>query len=174
MVRNHTNNSIIIPMQGGLSVNTEISKDLKRSNYLFSETSAAYHELYRQFGMPDSAVSILYVLLENEGSCLLQKICRDTGLSKQTVNSALRKLEQDGTIYLNMADSKHKLVHLTESGFVLAERTAGRVIQIENEIFASWPAETVKQYLDLAEAYLMALKEKSKNEHYQKTYDTTI
>lgn len=143
-------------------MNTKISKELKRYNYLFGETGATYHELYRSLGYSDSAISILYVLLENGGSCLLQKICSYTGLSKQTINSALRKLEQDDVLYLEMAGSKNKMVHLTEKGMELADRTAGQVIQIENDIFASWPQETVEQYLDLTEKYLIALKERLK------------
>ena len=46
---------------------------------------------------------------------------------------------------------------------ILAEKTAGKVIAAENEIFASWPQEDVEKYLELTEAYLIALKEKTQN-----------
>ncbi len=45
----------------------------------------------------------------------------------------------------------------------MAERTAGRVIEAENQIFASWTKEDVEKYLELTEAYANALKEKVKN-----------
>lgn len=140
-----------------------ISKELKRYNYLFGETGAAYHEMYLKLGMSDSAISILYAILENGDSRPLQQICRCTGLSKQTINSAIRKLEAEGIIYLRMAGSKNKTVYLTEKGKLLAEKTAGRVLKAENEIFASWPREDVEKYLELTEAYLLALKEKAKS-----------
>lgn len=140
----------------------KISKELKRYNYLFGETGAAYHEMNLKLGMSDSAISILYAVLENGESRPLQQICHYTGLSKQTINSAIRKLEAEGIIYLEMAGPKNKTVCLTEKGKLLAEKTAGRVLAAENEIFASWPQEDVDKYLELTEAYLIALKEKAK------------
>lgn len=139
-----------------------ISRELRRYNYLFGETGAAYHEMYLKLGMSDSAISILYAVLENGDKCPLQEVCHYTGLSKQTINSALRKLEAEGIVYLEMAGSKKKKVCLTEAGKLLAEKTAGRVLAAEDEIFASWPQEDVDKYLGLTESFLLALKEKTK------------
>lgn len=121
----------------------KISKTLKRYNYLFGETGMAYHVIYRKLGLPDSAISILYAILESGDCCLLRDICRSTGLSKQTINSSLRKLEAENILYLEMADGKNKTVHLTKEGKSVAERTAGRVLAAEDEIFASWPLEVI-------------------------------
>ena len=115
----------------------KISKELKRYNFLFGETGAAYHEMYLKLGMSDSAISILYAVLENGESRPLQEICRCTGLSKQTINSAIRKLETAGILYLEISGPRNKTVCLTEKGKILAEKTAGKVIAAENEIFAS-------------------------------------
>lgn len=139
-----------------------ISRELRRYNYLFGETGAAYHEMYLKLGMSDSAISILYAVLENGDKCPLQEVCHYTGLSKQTINSALRKLEAEGIVYLEMAGPKKKNVCLTEAGKILAEKTAGRVLAAEDEIFASWPQEDVDKYLELTESFLLALKEKTK------------
>ncbi len=139
------------------------SNELKRVNFLFGETGAAYHEMYLKLGMSDSSCSILYAVLENGESRPLQEICHYTGLSKQTINSAIRKLEADGILYLEMSGSRTKTVCLTEKGKALAEQTAGKVMAAENEIFASWPQEDVEKYLELTEAYLLALKEKAKD-----------
>ncbi len=40
--------------------------------------------------------------------------------------------------------------------------TAMRVLQIEDEIFASWKKEDVEKYLELTEKYLDCLKERIK------------
>lgn len=141
----------------------KVSNELKRFNFLFGETGAAYHEMYLKLGLSDSAISILYAILESGGIRPLQEICHYTGLSKQTINSAIRKLEADNILYLEMSGARNKTVCLTEKGKALAERTAGRVITAENEIFASWPQEDVEKYLELTEAYLLALKEKAKD-----------
>ena len=68
---------------------------LQRFNYLFGETDALYHELALKLGLSDSAMKILYVICDTGEPCLLREICRRSGLSKQTLNSALRKLEAD-------------------------------------------------------------------------------
>lgn len=139
-----------------------LSKKLKRYNYLVGEIDATYHELSTKFGLSDSMMRILYTICDNGTDCPLQKICRLTGLSKQTINSALRKLEADGAIRLEMAGSKNKNVALTEAGKKLAQRTALQVIKAENEIFADWAGEDVEKYLELTERFLTALKEKAK------------
>ena len=46
-------------------------------------------------------------------------------------------MEHNGLIYLEMMDRKNKIVCLTQSGKSLAERTAGRILAMEDEIFAS-------------------------------------
>lgn len=139
------------------------SKALKRYNYLFGELDGVYHEIALKMGLSDSALKILYTICDNRDRCLLQNICRQSGLSKQTVNSALRKLEGEGIVYLEAAGAKNKRVCFTEEGKRLGERTAGRIIEAENAIFASWPREDVENYLSLTEKFLTALSDRAKN-----------
>lgn len=143
-------------------MNSFTSKDLKHFNHLITEMDAAYHDISLKLGLSDSAMSILYTICNYGESCLLQDICRQSGLSKQTINSALRKLETGNILYLEMAGAKSKRVTLTDAGKALAQRTALQVINTENEIFASWSREDVEKYLELTEDYLTALKEKAK------------
>ncbi len=77
-------------------MNTYISKDINRFNYLLSETDAVYHDMSKRLGLSDSISQILYTICDLGDGCLLQEICRRCGLSKQTVNSAIRRLESDG------------------------------------------------------------------------------
>lgn len=146
-------------------MNCSFSKEMKRFNHLLSEIDAAYHEISLKLGLSDSAMLILYTICDNDNknSCLLQDICRRSGLSKQTINSSIRKLEANGILYLESITPKSKKVCLTERGKLLAEQTAGQVIKAENEIFASWPREDVEKYLELTEAFLLALRGKAKN-----------
>lgn len=141
-------------------MNEYIFSAMKRYNYLLGEIEASYHELSLSLGLSDSAMKILYAVCDNGRWCLLRDICRRSGLSKQTVNSAVRKLETEEIIYLEMAGSKNKKVCLTDKGNKLAERTARQVLRIENEIFASWPPEDVQKNLELTERFLLALQEK--------------
>ncbi|HBI59981.1 MAG TPA: MarR family transcriptional regulator [Lachnospiraceae bacterium] len=137
-----------------------ISREMKRYNYLISEIDSVYHEAAVKFGLSDSAMSILYAICDNGEGCLLHEICFYTGISKQTINSALRKLEREEIVYLEPLNAKSKKVYLTEKGRDLAEKTAFRILQMEDEIFASWKKEDVDKYLELTESYLVHLKEK--------------
>lgn len=137
------------------------SPALKRLNCLLSEMDAAYHEAAQRQGQNDSTSRILYALCELGSPASLRAVCESTGLSKQTVNSALRRMEREGLIYLEAA-GRGKDVCLTEAGEGLACRTALRVIQAENQVFAAWPQADVEQYLALTRRFQEALVEKAK------------
>lgn len=145
-------------------MSNHISKEMKRFNHLLGELDAVYHEMALKLGLSDSVMRILYTIYNNgKADCPLQDICRSCGLPKQTVNSALRKLEGEGILYLKPAGPKNKNVRLTEEGLLLAEQTAGRILHAEDDILSSWPKEDVEKYLALTEDFLYALAEKSKN-----------
>ena len=116
---------------------TFISNEMKRYNHLIGEIDAVYHEISFNLGLSDSAMKILYTICDNGDSCLLQEISRRSGVSKQTINSAIRKLEKEGIVYLKSVGPKNKDVCLTDEGKKMARRTAVRLIEIENDIFAS-------------------------------------
>lgn len=138
------------------------SKNRKRYNHLLGEIEGTYHDLSVKLGISDSVSRILYTICCAGDSCLLHAVCRHTGLSKQTVNSAIRKLEREGIVYLEAVDGKAKKVCLTEEGKLFADQTARRVITMENDIFASWPRDDVEKYLELTERFLISMKEKVK------------
>ncbi len=140
-----------------------ISNEMQRFNHLVGEIDAVYHEIAWNQGLSDSIFDILYTICNTGEYCMLKDICRNCGLSKQTANSALRKLEKEGIVYLELMDSKHKKVCLTEAGKRLVSRTVGRVIEAENEILASWEKEDVETYIALTRRYLLALQEKAKD-----------
>ena len=76
------------------------SEEMKRFNHLLGELDGAYHEISFKLGLSDSAMTILYTICDKGESCLLQEICLQSGVSKQTINSAIRKLEAEGILYL--------------------------------------------------------------------------
>ena len=137
----------------------QMSEDnIRRINYLMTEIDALYHQAAVKMGLSDSVARVLYTIYEAKGSCLLSEIYKKTGVSKQTINSALRKLEQEGILYLEPSGARSKRVCLTETGLRVADTTAGRLIRLENSIFDEWPAEDVQQYLGLMERYLQAFR----------------
>lgn len=140
-------------------MNHSISREMKRYNHLLGELDAAYHGIALKLGLTDSALIILYTICNKGEQCPLSEICRYSGLSKQTVNSAIRKLEDEGILYLEKCGARNKTVCLTDAGKSLAERTALRLLNMEDRILASWPSQDVEKYLELTERFLQGIQE---------------
>lgn len=137
------------------------SVTLKRINYLYNEIDSVYHDMSVKLGLSDSAMIILYTICDNGGDCMLQEIIRWTGMSKQTINSAVRKLEAEGYIRLSLIGGKNKCAAFTDKGYELAKKTVLRIMEAEDDIYASWSEEDRDKYIRLTEKYLVELKEKS-------------
>lgn len=135
----------------------------RRFYQLFCETDVVYRETAAKLGLTHSIFEILYAVWNcGEGTrCPLREVCRRSGLGKQTVNSALRRMEAEGLAYVERAGGRHKDVCLTAAGGALAERTVARIMEAENAVFASWTVQEVESYLSLTEKYLTAFREEA-------------
>lgn len=140
--------------------------ELKRSNYIIGESEAVYREIAIRMGLNNSSMKILYAICNEGTRCPLKKLITLSGMAKQTANSALRKLEAEGIVYLESSGKKGKTVCLTEAGKDLCKRTVMKVIQAENDILSSWPVEEVKLLNRLSEKYLIEMKEAAKHMDY--------
>lgn len=134
--------------------------EMIRLNCFLSEIDEAYHDASLRFGISDSAMHILYTVSTEGGRCPLSSITRLSGISRQTIHSSVQRLEKDGIVYLAAKNGRDKLVCLTEEGKRFAEATAGRIIAIENDIFAGWTQEEKETYLRLVQKYRNELKER--------------
>lgn len=90
--------------------------------YLAGEINALYHEAAVKMGISDSVQNILYVLCEKDGRCLQSEISKLTGISRQTINSAIRNLEKDGIVFLESGKGRNTILCLTEKGEKLRRR----------------------------------------------------
>lgn len=137
----------------------KLNSDMLRFNNLISEISALYHEASVRLGVSDSAMQILYTVCSSESDCIISDVCRMTGISKQTVNSSLRNLEKNGVLYLERCGGRKRIIRLTEKGQQLADKTARKLIEVENKIFAKWSTDDKEQYISLTKKYLETFRE---------------
>lgn len=131
-----------------------LNKEMRKFNYLIGEINAAYHDAAVKFHLSDSAVSVIYTICSENRTLSLSEICRLSGISKQTINSAVRKLESENIIVLTPVDGKQKSVSLTDKGEQLAGETVAKIIDAENRIFDSWSDKERNDYLFLTQKYL--------------------
>ena len=134
-----------------------------RVNCLASDLDSLYHQAALKLGLADSVMFVLYLVYERDGRCPLHAICKETSISKQTINSAIRKLEKDEVIYLEQTGGRAKTVCLTEKGREYAGRTVGRLFRAERSAFDGWEAEEIEQYLRLMEKY---------NDHFRRQIES--
>ena len=77
------------------------SPALKRINHLISELEQIYHQYALKYKISDSVFIMLYTRSVEGGECALSDIVLLSGLPKQTVNSAIRKMEEEEIIFLS-------------------------------------------------------------------------
>ena len=100
---------------------------------------------------------------EKGEGCLLHDICEETGISKQTVNSAIRKLEREGSLYLRQHSGKSKKVCLTDKGKLYMKQTSVRLFEAECGAFEDWSEDEINQYLHLMEKYTLSFRRQVEN-----------
>lgn len=137
----------------------DYSAEIYRVNCLAADLETIYHQAALKLGLSDSTMFVLYLLYEKGGSCMLYDIRKETNISKQTIHSAVRKLEKEGILYLQQQDGRAKMVHLTEKGKGYAKQTVGRLFQAECGTFEGWTEMEISLYMNLSEKY---------NEHLRK------
>ena len=126
--------------------------------YLAGEINALYHEAAVKMGISDTVLNILYVLCERDGQCLQSDIFRLTGISRQTINSAIRKLEKDGLAYLEQGEGRNTMVCLTEKGKDFTSEKILPLFQIEDKIWGAWTVEEQEKYILFSHTYRDSLK----------------
>lgn len=129
-----------------------------RVNCLSGDLEALYHRAALKLGVSDSVSWVLYMVYEKGDGCLLKDIYSEKGISKQTINSAMRKLESEGVLFLQHDHGCAKRVCLTEHGRDYLQRTAARLYRAECRAFDDWTEDEIEEYLRLMEKYNSALK----------------
>ncbi|MBP3383939.1 MAG: winged helix DNA-binding protein [Firmicutes bacterium] len=98
----------------------------------------------------------MYILREHDELLTQSDICGITYESKQTVNSALKKMEINGFIELikNEDNMKKKFIYLTEKGLELAEKTADKILAAEENSIRAMGRDEMETLLRMYEKYI--------------------
>lgn len=104
---------------------------IREFNRLYKELDDLYHNLALRQGLSDSASIILYALYLLGDGCLQRDICDLSYISKQTINSSIRRL---------------------------VEEKAAPVAAMEERAFSGMPQEDQQALLRLTHAYLARLR----------------
>lgn len=133
---------------------------MKEYNAISGNIQGTYHEAAVKLGISDSEMNILYVLCSEGNGCKQSAMYKQTGMTRSTVNSAIRKMEKDGILYLAAGEGRNTCVNLTDMGKKHLEATAAKIIAIERKIWLDWTKEEREIFLRLNRRYARQLKEK--------------
>ncbi len=146
-----------------------ISPELDEFNHIFQEFDDIFHDIALHLGLSDSAFTILYDIFWLGDGCLQRDICQTSHISKQTVNSSIRKLKQEGYLYLEPGKGRDMHIHLTPAGTKMMTEKILPVITMENHAFAGMPAVERVKLLELSRKYMNIFRQE-----VQKYLDTDI
>lgn len=135
--------------------NGRVAGLLREYNRLTKERTSDYHRLARRAGLSDAAFWTLYVLCLHEGPVSQADVRRECMSSKQTVNSAIVRLRDEGLLELTGndtgKDARRKILSLTEEGRAVCERWVEPVVALDLAALASLGKEG-PHYLELMRA----------------------
>ena len=105
---------------------------IEQENRQYNETNALYHAAAVQFGLSDTAFWILYALYSSAAPLTQVQMCAEWCLPKQTLNSAVRSMVEQGLLVLTPAPGGKRAKNLmktdvkdTEHGYEITMNLPG-------------------------------------------------
>lgn len=138
-----------------------ISHYIDQSEKLYKEQDSIYRKAAAGFGMSDSVLCILYMLLYPDGESTQQNLCLRCCYPKQTVNTAIANLKANGYVTLEpLPGSRHtKRILLTPSGLELAQRSAALLREAETRAYSRLSDSELETFIRLSARLNAALQE---------------
>lgn len=138
------------------------NRALKEFDSLYKMIDDVYHEIALSMHLTDSAFLILYCLLELGDGCSQKDICKLYSISKQTVNSSVKSLEDKGFLIRKAGVGRDIHLFFTEFGREFSEKHIGPVFDMGNATFESMEPSECEQLLSLTRKYVQILKKNMK------------
>ncbi len=138
-------------------------KKLYEYNNVLKSVDESYRNVAKRYGLSEAAFWTLYTLRMEPGNITQSDVCDVLYQPKQTVNSALKRLESKGYITLTPTGAHSKNISFTESGIKLCEQTVDKVIEAECETLREMTDEEKENLIALQKLYGILLKNKINN-----------
>lgn len=117
-------------------------------NHVWREYMGIYDATAQQVGIPSSVLDSLYMLYLEDG--ITQKdICNRACLSKQTVHSAVMRLEKDGLVRAKRGKGRSVLLFLTDAGRIEAKRIVRPIVEAEIRAYDTLTPEEFNQLISM-------------------------
>lgn len=131
---------------------------LKELNSLYKEWFEIYHKISAKFKLSDSEFLIVYALVElnlNRQKDIADYYC----ISKQTINSAVKKLVKTQIIELKQTKGRDMLISFTQAGKKFAQENIIPIVNIEKNAMSAMGQKDSQELLRLTRKHLDIFKE---------------
>lgn len=133
---------------------------LKQYNDITKENDELYRDTAKKFGLSECEMWILYFLRTDYGRPMQSEICSSFYLPKQSIHSALKKLETEGYIMQAAGGNRRsKRILLTGQGEELCGKTVDHIVGAEKKALGSLSEEEREKFMNLFERYTRQFKE---------------
>lgn len=142
-------------------MDNRINLELKEFNSLYKEWGEIYHKISVKLGLSDSEFLIFYALVElnlDRQKDIADYFC----ISKQTINSAVKKLVKVGMVELKVAKGRDMQIIFTETGKKFAQEKIIPIVDIEKSALAAMGEKNSRELLRLTRKHLDIFKEQVK------------
>ena len=150
-------------MIGGvdLSDNAVLTKELTRYYSIWQEINYIYDEWAKSHGISVSYLLVLAAIDEAQDECTQKKISQRYMIPKQTVNAALKDLEQKGYVVLHpmLKDKRNKQISFTEIGQAYADSILNELRRVELSAIEKIGSERMRRFNDDGELFIKFLSE---------------
>lgn len=134
---------------------------LAEFNRLHKKMNVIYHDYAKSVGLSDAAFWLMYSLHEHNRPRTQRDLCEEWCYAPQTINSALKILEENGFIALlpTPENRKNKQVCLTESGEKLVMEKVVPLIRAEERSFERMDERERESMLETTRKHITILAE---------------
>ena len=137
----------------------EINDIVKYLNYMLCEVQKIYQSLLSSKKLSDSEYVLLFSILEMGEGCLQKEIAQRSSTSKKTLNSTVKKLEQDGLIELKSGKYPNMHIYLTDKGREYVFENIIPIISAENKMMESISDKDFENFVSNVSKYISIFKE---------------
>ena len=137
-------------------------------NNIYKSGNDIYHNIAKNAGLSDCVFWILYTIRISKSDITQHDICNELYEPKQTINSALKKMEREEYIFFEEREGKRKIIKLTEKGELIAKQLIDKVIEKEILAFSKISDEEKDIFIDVGKKYFNYLKDGFKDINEEK------
>lgn len=149
-----------------INMDNDLKMQIRDFNRIWKEQDDLWREAAKKANLPETSFWILYILVVEENPDMTQALlCDDWHITRQTCNSAIKRLEHEGLLSLNTRKGAGnvKYISLTEQGHKLADKIIMPLIKADMDSFRSFTEDERRLIISLTERQLEYLKMETKN-----------